>query len=211
MGCTTSSSTDDSKRNDHIVFIGDSTLDNLVWVNGQHQTVKHHLETMMPSATVVNYAADGYRTIHVLNGGTPSISGSARQKAGDPFPAGWNRGTIGFNPLEHLRKLDVVTHIVLSVGGNDIRVILGAMYKLQEVVASFLEMYPKVLDACLESTPNVIIQMQYRPSYINDCYGVYSAMKSIPGKGTPVAKLNNLMENIYKDIISLAKKKNPFY
>merc|ERR1712224_746857 len=50
-------------------------------------------------------------------------------------------------------------------------------------------------------TPNVIIQLQYRPSFLQDHYGVYGSMEQIPGPGGGVAKLHMLMERIYNFIV----------
>lgn len=110
-----------------VVFLGDSTLDNIVWVSHvpDAKDVKGHLEDALAGSgggRVVNLAADGFTTADVLNGGRATISAAARAAAGDPFPH--PRGTL-FAPVTHLESVakdapgDVFT--VLSVGGNDIR------------------------------------------------------------------------------------------
>lgn len=42
--------------NAHVVLLGDSTLDNLVWVQSQEQTVKARLQAALPKAVITNYA-----------------------------------------------------------------------------------------------------------------------------------------------------------
>lgn len=60
----------------------------------------------------------------MLNGCYPSISKDFRDRVRDPFP----RFNKNFKPLEALKKLMNVSHVVLSCGGNDIREILGNIH-----------------------------------------------------------------------------------
>ena len=53
----------------------------------------------------------------------------------------------------------------------------------------------------MKTCDKAIIQVQYRPSLWQKTYQVYEAMDLIPGPGTPVEKLNNLMEMIYNKIV----------
>jgi len=111
----------------------------------------------------------------------------------------------------HLQDLHVrkpVTHVVLSVGGNDVREILGHMDQLPTRVAAFSRNYPQILKTVLEVTPNVIIMLQYRPSFHQDSsYGVYRALARIGG-GDGVGTLNALMEEVYPPVFKLAKQHN---
>jgi len=188
----------------HIVMLGDSTIDNIVWVEGQHVTVCHQVATML-NCRVTNYAADGFNSNDVLKGGVPNISLAARRNAGDPFPA--LGGDKVFKPLEYLERSHDVTHVVLSVGGNDVREILGHLQELPTRLASFLANYPAILAKALHVTPRVIIMLQYRPSRTMDHnYSVYSAMSRLTNGGDAVETLNALMEEIYPPILSLAKE-----
>lgn len=186
----------------HVVLLGDSTLDNLVWVDSQKETVKAAIERKLPGARVTNFAADGFTSSSMLRGDVPSISGRARQEAKDPFPENWGSG---FKPLEHLKKLEGVTHIVLSIGGNDIREILGNMARLPKIMERLITNYQTILADCLEVCPNVIMQMQYRPAlHMDNHYHVYGSMAKIPGPGSPVDKINELMKTVYAPILPLA-------
>jgi lysophospholipase L1-like esterase len=204
MGSKGSSESPERKcsENLHIVLLGDSTLDNLVWVDSQEETVKAALQRRLPGARVTNFAADGFTSSDVLKGQTPSISGRARDQAKDPFPEGWN--SKGFRPLEHLATLKDVTHIVLSIGGNDIREILGNMKRLPASMERLITNYQAILATCLKVCPNVIVQMQYRPAlHMDTHYHVYGSMARIPGPGSPVDKINELMKTVYKPIFPL--------
>jgi len=202
----------------HIVFIGDSTLDNIVWLQdddcyGREKSIKEQLEELT-SGKVTNYAADGFTSKNVLKGLYPSISYGTRQRTGDPYPefesAEYN---FKFNPLVHLKKLEGITHVVLSVGGNDIREILGNLSELPNRWSAFNENYPLIVQEILKVTPNLIIQLQYRPSFNqDDHYHVYKRIGEMAGqisKGTKVdsvSALNNLMETIYPPIFKIAQE-----
>jgi len=82
----------------------------------------------------------------VLEGNKPHISFNGRKAHGDPFP-GMEKKEV-FKPLEVLKTLDPPpSHVLLSVGGNDIRHILGDISKLPTVINAFAEMFPKVIDS----------------------------------------------------------------
>jgi len=99
---------------------------------------------------------------------------------------------------------------VLSVGGNDVREILGAMHELPAKIAAFHDNYPQIAQACEASGARVIIMLQYRPDLATDLqhYGVYRAIEAgIPGPGDRVAKLNQLMQTIYPNVLATAAAK----
>lgn len=43
-----------------LVMLGDSTLDNIVWVGAQENSIKYLLQKLNPNRCVVNLAADGF-------------------------------------------------------------------------------------------------------------------------------------------------------
>eukprot|EP01120_Amphizonella_sp_Union-15-10_P002668 TRINITY_DN12973_c0_g1_i1.p1 TRINITY_DN12973_c0_g1~~TRINITY_DN12973_c0_g1_i1.p1 ORF type:complete len:306 (+),score=31.49 TRINITY_DN12973_c0_g1_i1:53-919(+) len=189
----------------HLVLIGDSTLDNLVWVDTKEEAIPSQLRELLPNALITNYAADGFNSKDTLQGNYPSISAAARETAGDPFPV--FQGT--FKPLQQLKELHKrtpVSHVVLSVGGNDVREILGNLNYLPNIIHRFLSNYPKILEEIFEVTPKVIIMLQYRPAFNQDSYyRVYKAMKTI-ANDNPVSSLNALMQFIYPHVFQLARK-----
>jgi len=96
----------------------------------------------------------------------------------------------------------------LSVGGNDIREILGDMSRLPQQWASFNASYPKIVDEILSVTPNLIIVLQYRPNFQQDrCYRVYEAIGSLSKDSDSVGSLNTLMEIVYPPIFQIAQEK----
>lgn len=193
-----------------IVLLGDSTLDNIVWVEHTPGAapVKTHLERLTGSA-VLNYAADGFTSEDVLIGAPPRISSATRARTGDPFPDGIGASRV-FKPLD---ALDAVPGIgaggaaVLSVGGNDVRHILTAMHLLPVKLGELQRNYPAIIERVLKATPRVVIMMQYRPALDADDggYGVYRAISSVPGPGTAVQKLNGLLQMVYEPILALAR------
>lgn len=157
---------------------------------------------------ISNFAADGFTSNDVLCGNTPCISEKARIHGNDPFVEGpYTTNGRQFFPLQAVEFANLTkpfSAIVLSCGGNDIREILSSMLRINETVCKFQSNYEIILDRLLKVTPNVIIMLQYRPCYGHDgfsddeaFYGVYEAMATLPGEGSPVDKINNLMQLIY--------------
>jgi hypothetical protein len=192
---------DAKQRLGPVVLLGDSTLDNVVWVYGK-SSVADHLRVLC--SPVINLAADGFTTTDVLHGGRTVISAAARAQSGDPFPE--LTGGI-FKPLEHLRGISPHA-VVLSVGGNDVREILQEMHLLPERLRRFHENYPRIVEASLETTPRMVLVFQYRPALDKPGdYGVYRAINSTPGPaGNVFTKMHALMENIYGPVLELARK-----
>lgn len=103
--------------------MGDSTLDNLLWIpdrNPAHCVMGHLQALLGPGVRVVNLAADGFTSSEVLMGGDAVLSRSVRKEAGDPFPPSALRPPPFFAPLEALAALPNASQatVVLSVGGN---------------------------------------------------------------------------------------------
>merc|ERR1740121_2207680 len=101
------------------------------------------------------------------------------------------------------------SHAVVSIGGNDVREILGRMEKLQSIIQGFHRNYMEILDTLCASVPNVILMFQYRPSFHMDRggYGVYQAIGNIPGPGDSVDKINVLMQTCYAPVLAKAREK----
>ena len=202
-----------------VVLIGDSTLDNIVWVPDKSHSVTSHLlrflncETTSDTKKVINLAADGFTSRDVLCGGSARISCSNRIAAGDPFPPSTTAPAYMFSPLVELKRTYEAdlrhSHVVLSIGGNDIREILGDMTSLQDVIISFHQNYKAIISEIQRYCPNIILMLQYKPSYTQERvgYGVYSAIDRMPGswEGSSVDKMNSLLRMVYDPIYKLAK------
>ena len=187
----------------HIVLLGDSTLDNIIWLKGYEECVKYKLSKYLgENVKISNYAADGFTTGNMLEGGFPALSYSQRLHV-DPYPC----ELVNFKPLEHIKELhsrDPVTDIVLSVGGNDIRVVLKSIHKLFVSMHEFVKNYQRILEECLEITPRVVIMMQYRPAlYQDDVYGIYHSITM--GSGDGIDKINLLMQTMYPQLLKMAE------
>mmetsp|Transcript_137466 Transcript_137466/g.342923 ORF Transcript_137466/g.342923 Transcript_137466/m.342923 type:complete len:306 (-) Transcript_137466:52-969(-) len=187
-----------------IALVGDSTLDNVLWVDSKEPSISEQLACMVHSAAICNLAADGFTSGDVLHGSPSVISVGLRQQICDAVPFDADGC---FRPLRQLAELrPPPTHVVLSVGGNDVRHILGNLTDLPQITRELLTNYPAIVRACLEVTRSVILMWQYRPAYNMKDYGVYQAIEQIPGPGDSVAKLNALMEQIYAPIVDLAEE-----
>ena len=186
-----------------VVLLGDSTLDNIVWVASHEETVPFQLKELLPEGSnVINFAADGFNTRDMLEGQVPQISYHVRQHV-DPFPI-----DVGdaFYPLIFLQG-STASHAVLSVGGNDVREILGNMESLAERIMGFMMNYPVIVNQIISQVPKLVLCLQYRPSLQQDAhYHVYQAMASLPGNGTSVQKLNTLMESTFPIIFQVARE-----
>jgi len=205
----------------HVVLIGDSTLDNLIWVKNQvKDSVIGALRRGAPTVKVTNFACDGFTSSDILTGNRPMLSASQWRNVGEPFP-GCEKRTVRFRPLDALRDLQArqpISHVVLSVGGNDIREILRQMDKLAGVIASYHSNYTQIVQRiCGVSSKKpikLILMLQYRPSVAMDVkYGVYHAIGRRFGAKNgddPAAllALNQLMKTIYTPVLALAKKLN---
>ncbi len=100
-----------------ITLVGDSILDNFYWLENKQHDLKYELEQHI--FCVKNYAVDESRLDNVLYGIEPKdIYQESREY---PYPVDEN-GIV--QPLELLSNEDM---IVLSVGGNDLRVTLFKM------------------------------------------------------------------------------------
>jgi lysophospholipase L1-like esterase len=205
----------------HIVTIGDSTIDNLIWMDKNQLTNQFPIEDCVigqlrkqlskTNSSVSNLAADGFTSSNVLHGAMPMLSREAWFRAGQPFPSD-KRSDGVLSPLDELERLHEtkpVTHVVLSVGGNDVRVILSSMHKLPQVVSTFHANYQKICQRILSmGSIKLILMLQYQVCLTHEHggYGVYAAMETIPGPGTGQEKLQMLMQRIYRPIITMAKE-----
>lgn len=197
----------------HVALLGDSTIDNVVWT-GPGREVSAQLRALLEQecagggvqCRVSNLAADGFTSSKLLHGAVPTISSVKRQQAGDPFPESGDDGI--FRPLEILASLDPpATHAIVSIGGNDIRYILGCLHRLEHVVQDFQKNYTSILDRLCKIVPKVVLMFQYRPCLTMEDtggYGIYRAIGSLPGQVGAVAKLNNLIEEVYNPILRIA-------
>ena len=197
----------------HITLVGDSTLDNVVWLEESIQAYQCIAGLLRHDGFVVtNLAADGFTSDDVLHGALPNISRAVRARVQDPFPSPSASSPIEthrFHPLDFIKR-SPTTSVVLSVGGNDIRHILGSMHTLPTVMKNLQTNYAAIVDRIHGQCPRLIIMLCYRPSQHHNVdgrfYGVYEAIGSVPGPGTAASKLNALMEVMFQPILDLARR-----
>ena len=173
----------------HVVTLGDSTIDNLIWMDRDDSTgrfdyeacvvakLRKHLRELYtkkhhgdapPSAPqrpprVVNLAADGFTSDNVLRGAQPVLSRAAWAEHGEPFPAHPSSRVLApLDVLEEMHARDPVSHVVLSVGGNDVREILRSIHLLPRIVQRLLSNYRAICERVLALTPrpNLVLMMQ---------------------------------------------------
>jgi len=191
----------------HVAFLGDSTLDNVAWVRHNEE-----IAALVRSRgiEVSNLAVDGATSSDILQTASTLISMSARRAAKDPFPDdGDSESHHTFSSLKALeirqrkKKIDAV---VLSVGGNDIRVLLGQLggggdqsivqMALTALVKNYIEIVSRVMKICPNS--HLILMTQYMPDYQNDSYHIYRIFKK--------EQLFEMMKNVYNSIIPHLRK-----
>jgi len=200
-----------------IALVGDSTLDNASWVGIYEASVSQHLLKSKEGANdksvaVYNLAVDCFTTSDVLAGCFKSTVNDADMLSG---------------PIQVLKALNPPpTHIVLSVGGNDVRETLGPGVDrvLSKTIQKMQQNYLIILNECLSVCKKTIIMFQYRPCFTSNEYEIYDALNDIPDElliqrgalqngdndgessndkvsNISVRKLNMLMESIYNGIL----------
>ncbi len=189
-----------------MVTLGDSTIDNLIWMDRDDRTgnfdygqcvvakLRQTLHEMhfaksrddapaaaaaaaaaapsseappapppAPPPRVVNLAADGFTSENVLRGAQPVLSRAAWAAHGEAFPVHPRSHVLApLDVLEELHARDPVSHVVLSVGGNDVREVLSSMHLLPRIVQRLLSNYRAICERVLAMTPrpNLVLMMQ---------------------------------------------------
>lgn len=202
-----------SRPNRQVTLIGDSTLDNTVWTYG-HPTVIQHLENMLHADkttdyTVHDYANDGFTTKDVLHG-------AMKDKV---FPNN-NRPRykhIHFAPLvEGKEAIQQSSHVVISVGGNNIREFLPQLVhgtnikeRMPALIKQLQDEYLQIVKQVRALNPKatIILMTQYYPSTIQRDYVIYELMQNLYehthraySSDAPYLMIQKLMNNVYRNI-----------
>ncbi|MBL7480104.1 SGNH/GDSL hydrolase family protein [Legionella bononiensis] len=214
----------------NIVLLGDSTLDNIDWVDNEEDTVAGKLKQKFQKPDqIIDLSCDGFTTRDVL-------SGAFRDKA---VRSPYHQHTQ-YYPLSELKKIDNPSHIILSVGGNDLRenlIILANQspetrrLQLKSIITGIQQRYLDILNELKTIQPNAspIIMLQYSPDSTRDLYGIYTLMnllqkdqslsyltilnyyfwgKSNKAPHNAVDELHHLMQTVYAPILKYAKEQN---
>lgn len=172
-----------------VYLLGDSTLDNLFWLEKSEDAIENQLTEGLKSHDykVENLAYDGFTTQDVLTGGE---IGEVLPKGGHYYKAYLEqRGSGKIKPLEKLKErvsedqqrvtkdLKQTSFVVLSVGGNDFRVNLMNPLKLVSSISEIQKRYFQIIDQLQDlKSKNVkpILMFQYRTDAAgSDPYKVY--------------------------------------
>ena len=213
-----------------IILLGDSTLDNIDWVDNEEDTVAGKLKQKFQNPDqIIDLSCDGFTTRDVL-------SGAFRDKA---VRSPYHQHTQ-YYPLSELKKVDNPSHIILSVGGNDLRenlIILANQspetrrLQLKSIITGIQQRYFDILNELKTIQPNAspIIMLQYTPDSTQDLYGIYTLMnllqkdqslsyltilnyyfwgKSNKASHNAVDELHHLMQTVYAPILNYAKEQN---
>lgn len=213
-----------------IVLLGDSTLDNFVWVDHEKDTVRGKLkQKCSDNAEVIDLSCDGFTTSDVLKGAKRNKAVSSRYHQNELY-----------QPLVALKALDNPSHLVLSVGGNDLRENLSFLAlmepakrktTLNRIIKDIQQQYFEILKQVKTIHPGVapILMLQYTPDSTRDVYGIYTLMNLLHSEKAlskfgmlkflawgrknnatqeAVAELHSLMQKVYEPILQYAKEQN---
>ena len=186
-----------------VYFLGDSTLDNLFWIEKSKDAIEDQLTEELQSHgyKVENLAYDGFTTQNVLEGGEIGevLLGfkEEEERLERPMPEGSlgykayleQRGSGEVKPLEKLKEKvskapsEQTNFAVLSVGGNDFRENLGDPLKFLSSISEIRNRYFQIIDrlqALKSRNVQPILMFQYRTDAVgHDPYKVYSVTKLI--------------------------------
>jgi hypothetical protein len=199
-----------------IVLLGDSTIDNKVWVNyNEKETFCGLLSQKLAGRAIVkNFANDGFTTSDMLNGNYKDKVFSIG-KSGYPHEM--------FEPLiaskDHIKYANFV---IVSVLGNDYREFLSNLSNVnnrlevkekffslrQNAIKNYLDIIKKIRAQNVEA--KIILETQYYPSSLDQPYGIYGALKLLqnlfPGEklfsGQSKNFISDLMEDLYTTIFN---------
>jgi len=165
-----------------IYLLGDGILDNFYWLEHREDDLKHEIEKL--EFTVKNYAADKTRVSDMTAGIT--LDGGHTKYRSYPYPsaadgkiyplellAEGTKTNRSFAPMyagiRPIGKEDTINTVVLSIGGNDLRVatsniVFGFEYYVNSVLTpKFSLAYDSVISTILQSCGRLILVSIYYP------------------------------------------------
>jgi hypothetical protein len=182
----------------NLILFGDSSIDNYHWVK-KGETLEEKLKLKLGEAQVHNLAVDGFTTTNVLNGG--SRGKAVRDDKHQPGH---------YNPFNELKKVENPTHILVSVGGNNVREYLQSLImatpkqreaSLARILTEIKDDYIQIIDKLKEEKPGAkpIIMLQYTPLLAQDIYSIYYLMDILRHNKTIEKNLSSAFDyGLYK-------------
>lgn len=236
-----------AQKKAYVFPLGDSTLDNIYWLlnndgsnyeQAEKNSVEGQLNTLLnvekKTYKIKSCAYDGFTTKSVLNddkigrvlGIHPSMTLGNKQKAYlKNRKVTLASSSYVVHPLEKLKKLietrqESEHYVVVSVGGNDFRELLGTPSKIMSEIPAFQQRYLSILTQIkkLKGKVRPILMFQYRVDTGSDNYGVYQtlgnlaaatqsiAMNSISSYQLGISYMGTLLEKLYQPILKQAQE-----
>lgn len=175
----------------YVHTIGDSTLDNLWWQSAQEEdSVEGLLKNKLGGQyEIISHAFDGFTTQDVLEGGVVgSVFGGETDKKSWYLRAKHIEPTSDRKvyPLKRLRaEIDKqpqsIHHVVISVGGNDFRVLRPQdLLQLSKIRSRYLQIVKTIQTmgrgiSASGGEVRPILMLQYRPDAHSKAYPIYPA------------------------------------
>lgn len=192
-----------SKAPGHLVLLGDSVLDNFYWLDKQKEDVEYQMNHDLKKKfgrdfVCTNLALDETESKDIFEGKIPG-SVYVKERANLKLKDYQTDDDGVFRPLNIISKIvPKPTHALLSIGGNDGRVvILTSIGDMSSVVKKLLSggfetNYAKAVDEVLKLIPNTILVVVYRPG---------------PGFIVPLDMSNRLYEALIPIIFKVGRER----
>lgn len=201
----------------NVFTIGDSTLDNRIWVDHSSKCVEEKLQTKLGDRyKVVSHAYDGFTTESVLK--SDQVGRILPHSLPNRASYMEKKGEGEVKPLENLRHdveaaQDKTNYVILSVGGNDFRERLanpiGLLQEVPHVQERYLEIV-KEIRSLKGRDIRPILMLQYHPAVENNPYYIYPIFKWVGRVAVAInllcpLVLLTLAYSYYKDKIGMKK------
>ena len=147
-----------------IILIGDSVLDNFYWLEDKESDLR--AELIKSGYHCDNFAVDEAQFSDVVNGMTPRNIYSENRSY--PYPISDDGKVYPLDLLQNIKNKEN-SMVVLSVGGNDMRVSIGALlFGVDAFVDRFLsknnvDLYEKAIETILKYSNKLVLVVTYIP------------------------------------------------
>ena len=199
-----------SKESKTTVLMGDSTMDNSEWVKKGESVCDRLRASFSRDHRIIDLSNDGFTLDNVLHG--------AKANKVFPFNPSKRHPRETFYPITELMKIETVDHLVLSVGGNDVREQLPKLLSapgdkseafLDEITQKIHRNYIQILEILAGRNIKPIIMLQYLPDSTHDQYHIYELMQKLTSDQnleSAIQYLQHLMQRVYQPILQYAQE-----
>jgi len=208
--------------NTNIFFIGDSVLDNFIWLKNPKQNLIWQMNQKIigPNTTNYMFAVNETETKDILNGKKPSsFHQTGRKKYNlEKYPTNTKGKVFPLKLVKNNINPDRKNYVVLSVGGNDCRVCLSSLPKGWEAVwkemnnsdHNYTNNYKKIIDKLSKMDLTGIILVSVYLPYIDFVKKNYKEIEKVIEKSKKL--LFKIAQEFNLPVIDLSKSfdnKNP--